>query len=51
MHADRRVSWSNAAAHGMGRCAGDLDITGLSLFAIQFLWQMPHFFAIALDVH
>jgi len=30
-----------AAAHG------DLDIMGLSLFAIQFLWQMPHFFAIA----
>jgi protoheme IX farnesyltransferase len=26
---------------------GEIDVVGLSLFAIQFLWQMPHFFAIA----
>jgi protoheme IX farnesyltransferase len=26
---------------------GDVDTIGLALFAIQFLWQMPHFFAIA----
>jgi heme o synthase len=26
---------------------GEMDVIGLSLFAIQFLWQMPHFFAIA----
>jgi protoheme IX farnesyltransferase len=32
---------------GWAAARGDLDITGLSLFAIQFLWQMPHFFAIA----
>jgi len=33
------MGWT--AAHG------DLGTVGLSLFAIQFLWQMPHFFAIA----
>jgi protoheme IX farnesyltransferase len=32
---------------GWAAARGDLDIAGLSLFAIQFLWQMPHFFAIA----
>ena len=32
---------------GWAAARGDLDVTGLSLFAIQFLWQMPHFFAIA----
>ncbi|HZI99672.1 MAG TPA: heme o synthase [Gemmatimonadaceae bacterium] len=26
---------------------GNADLIGLSFFAIQFLWQMPHFFAIA----
>ena len=32
---------------GWAAARGDLDLMGLSLFAIQFLWQMPHFFAIA----
>ncbi|HET9217046.1 MAG TPA: heme o synthase [Terriglobia bacterium] len=32
---------------GWAAARGDLDTIGLSLFAIQFLWQMPHFFAIA----
>ena len=32
---------------GWAAARGDLDIVGLSLFAIQFLWQMPHFFAIS----
>lgn len=32
---------------GWAAARGDLDGIGVSLFAIQFLWQMPHFFAIA----
>jgi protoheme IX farnesyltransferase len=32
---------------GWAAARGDLDIIGVSLFAIVFLWQMPHFFAIA----
>jgi heme o synthase len=32
---------------GWAAARGDLDIIGISLFAILFLWQMPHFFAIA----
>src|SRR5688572_2888588 len=32
---------------GWAAARGELDVMGLSLFAIQFLWQMPHFFAIA----
>ena len=32
---------------GWAGARGDLDIVGLSLFAILFLWQMPHFFAIS----
>jgi heme o synthase len=32
---------------GWAATRGNLDTTGLSLFAILFLWQMPHFFAIA----
>jgi len=32
---------------GWAAARGDLGTVGLSLFAIQFLWQMPHFFAIA----
>ena len=32
---------------GWAATRGDLDIAGLSLFAIMFLWQMPHFFAIS----
>jgi protoheme IX farnesyltransferase len=32
---------------GWAAARGDLDTVGLSLFAIQFLWQMPHFFAIS----
>jgi protoheme IX farnesyltransferase len=32
---------------GWTAARGELDTVGLSLFAIQFLWQMPHFFAIA----
>jgi protoheme IX farnesyltransferase len=32
---------------GWAATRGNLDMTGLSLFAILFLWQMPHFFAIA----
>ena len=32
---------------GWAAARGDLNVIGISLFAIQFLWQMPHFFAIA----
>jgi heme o synthase len=32
---------------GWAAARGDLHIIGISLFAILFLWQMPHFFAIA----
>ena len=32
---------------GWAAARSDLDVVGLSLFAILFLWQMPHFFAIA----
>jgi protoheme IX farnesyltransferase len=32
---------------GWAAVRGNVDMSGLSLFAILFLWQMPHFFAIA----
>lgn len=32
---------------GWAAARGDLDSVALSLFAILFLWQMPHFFAIS----
>lgn len=32
---------------GWAAVRANLDMAGLSLFAILFLWQMPHFFAIA----
>jgi protoheme IX farnesyltransferase len=32
---------------GWAAARGDLNSMGLSLFAIMFLWQMPHFFAIS----
>jgi len=32
---------------GWAAARGAVDTTGLSLFAILFLWQMPHFFAIS----
>jgi protoheme IX farnesyltransferase len=32
---------------GWAAARGSVDMVGLSLFAILFLWQMPHFFAIA----
>jgi protoheme IX farnesyltransferase len=32
---------------GWTAARGEIDAIGLSLFAILFLWQMPHFFAIA----
>jgi protoheme IX farnesyltransferase len=32
---------------GWTAARGELDVVALSLFAILFLWQMPHFFAIA----
>jgi protoheme IX farnesyltransferase len=32
---------------GWAAARGNVDMTGFSLFAILFLWQMPHFFAIA----
>jgi protoheme IX farnesyltransferase len=32
---------------GWTAARGELDVAALSLFAILFLWQMPHFFAIA----
>ena len=34
-------------AMGWAAATGTLDWTALSLFAILFLWQMPHFFSIA----
>jgi protoheme IX farnesyltransferase len=32
---------------GWAAARGELDLAAVSLFAILFLWQMPHFFAIA----
>src|SRR5206468_3474152 len=32
---------------GWTAARGEIDAVALSLFAILFLWQMPHFFAIA----
>ncbi len=42
-------AFPGAAPPVMGWTAarGDIDVVALSLFAILFLWQMPHFFAIA----
>ena len=42
-------AFPGAAPPVMGWTAarGDVDAVALSLFAILFLWQMPHFFAIA----
>lgn len=33
---------------GFTAATGQLDLSGLTLFAIMFLWQLPHFIAIAL---
>jgi protoheme IX farnesyltransferase len=33
---------------GWTAATGQLDLAGLTLFAIMFLWQLPHFIAIAL---
>src|SRR5207253_3029404 len=43
-------AFPGAAPPMMGWTAarGELDVIALSLSAILFLWQMPHFFAIAL---
>jgi protoheme IX farnesyltransferase len=32
---------------GWAAATGGVDVAGLTLFAIVFFWQMPHFFAIA----
>jgi protoheme IX farnesyltransferase len=42
-------AFPGAAPPVMGWTAarGEVDVAALSLFAILFLWQMPHFFAIA----
>jgi protoheme IX farnesyltransferase len=32
---------------GWTAARGDIDVSAMTLFAILFLWQMPHFFAIA----
>src|SRR5205823_11252960 len=42
-------AFPGAAPPVMGWTAarGEIDAVALSLFAILFLWQMPHFFAIA----
>ena len=35
------------ALGGAAAATGRVDITGWSLFAVLFLWQLPHFFALA----
>lgn len=36
---------------GWAAARGSLDVEALTLFAIQFVWQLPHFFAIAWLAH
>ncbi len=53
----KRVTWLNTLAGavpgaippviGYAGASGVLDVVALSLFAILFVWQMPHFFSIA----
>ena len=47
-HAGRRGAWRAAAAHRLGGVARlGIGVGGAALFAIVFLWQIPHFMAIA----
>src|SRR5262245_26039855 len=46
LHGRRRGSRGAAPADGLGRRAGTLGPAGWGLFAILFLWQLPHFLAI-----
>ena len=46
-HARRRNSWRNPPMIGWAAARGELGAEAWSLFAILFVWQIPHFFAIA----
>ncbi|HEX8386660.1 MAG TPA: heme o synthase, partial [Rubricoccaceae bacterium] len=52
----RRTAWNTVvgavpgalpALGGAAAATGQVDATGWSLFAVLFLWQLPHFFALA----
>jgi protoheme IX farnesyltransferase len=52
----RRTAWNTLvgavpgalpALGGAAAASGQVDATGWSLFAVLFLWQLPHFFALA----
>jgi protoheme IX farnesyltransferase len=44
----RRRAGRHPAAHGLDGVTGRLDAGGLALFALLFVWQLPHFLAISI---
>ena len=47
LHAGRRRAGCVAAGDWLGRRGGELEVDAWVLFAIMFLWQVPHTLAIA----